>query len=388
MLDCDVLVIGCGPAGACAARAAAMSGAKTIVVERNAVVGTPVRCAEGVGEYLLGLAPFRIPKGLLRWRIEGMRFRAENLKFELKGGFWEGYTIDRDRFDQWLARLSEAEGAKVLTGTTIIFAEDKLDGVKAVSLSGDGKETDIRAKKVVVADGADSKASEYLGYDLRRRNVGHVYGMELRETELGESRFETIFFGDFTTIGYGYIFPKGNGIANVGVGGELSEGEAKRKFFEFVEMREVREKISGAKFGVEKGGPCPLEGYPPPVKGNSILVGDAGNQNFKPFIEGVIPAVICGDIAGRVAAESAAGKAGLTDFNARVKEKLGDYFAASEAIYREMAALFRSEYPSRHLLIAGISSNLIKPDEISELEESEPAEIRKTILSRLGRLDQ
>ena len=45
----DVLVVGGGPAGCTAARVAAENGVSVLVVEKDPDIGTPVRCAEGVG---------------------------------------------------------------------------------------------------------------------------------------------------------------------------------------------------------------------------------------------------------------------------------------------------------------------------------------------------
>ncbi|MBU2718962.1 FAD-binding protein, partial [Acidithiobacillus ferridurans] len=52
-LAIDVLVIGAGPAGAAAARAAAGKGLAVICVDRRAEVGVPVQCAEFVPMPLL-----------------------------------------------------------------------------------------------------------------------------------------------------------------------------------------------------------------------------------------------------------------------------------------------------------------------------------------------
>ena len=35
--------------------------------------------------------------------------------------------------------------------------------------------------------------------------------------------------------------------------------------------------------------------------GNVLFTGDAANQNFKPYVEGILPSIICGDIAGKTA---------------------------------------------------------------------------------------
>src|SRR5439155_8958154 len=63
MHDTDVLVIGAGPAGAVAAWAAKRAAPEldVVLLERDARVGTPVRCAEGVGDG--GLREFADPGG-------------------------------------------------------------------------------------------------------------------------------------------------------------------------------------------------------------------------------------------------------------------------------------------------------------------------------------
>ena len=52
----DVLIVGAGPAGCSAARAAAQTGASVALVERRSAVGLPVRCAEYIPAMLVGQA--------------------------------------------------------------------------------------------------------------------------------------------------------------------------------------------------------------------------------------------------------------------------------------------------------------------------------------------
>ncbi len=48
MTPIDVLVLGLGPAGACAAAQAALQGCTVIAIDRKKVAGRPVQCAEFV----------------------------------------------------------------------------------------------------------------------------------------------------------------------------------------------------------------------------------------------------------------------------------------------------------------------------------------------------
>ncbi|HJK18272.1 MAG TPA: FAD-dependent oxidoreductase, partial [Methanocorpusculum sp.] len=49
----DVLVVGGGPGGALAAKAAAEAGLSVLLVEKRPAIGAPVRCAEGIGKEAL-----------------------------------------------------------------------------------------------------------------------------------------------------------------------------------------------------------------------------------------------------------------------------------------------------------------------------------------------
>ena len=49
-MKCDVVVVGAGPGGSMAAKAAAMAGLDVIMLEKRQEIGDPVRCAEGVSK--------------------------------------------------------------------------------------------------------------------------------------------------------------------------------------------------------------------------------------------------------------------------------------------------------------------------------------------------
>ena len=59
MSEYDLIIVGGGPAGSMAALAAARRGLTALVVERDPVIGSPVRCGEGVDH--TGLARFFEP---------------------------------------------------------------------------------------------------------------------------------------------------------------------------------------------------------------------------------------------------------------------------------------------------------------------------------------
>ena len=59
-LKCEILVVGGGPAGGCAAKSCAEKGLDTILIEKKAEVGAPLRCAEGASKKMfqeIGIEP-------------------------------------------------------------------------------------------------------------------------------------------------------------------------------------------------------------------------------------------------------------------------------------------------------------------------------------------
>ena len=98
-IECNVLVVGGGPAGSSAARAAAKNGANTILIEKENKI-SQVSCAEAIGSYLFPLLPFKIPKNQLIWKINGMILSDGNEKLIQRGR--EILYSEVDEYDKYL----------------------------------------------------------------------------------------------------------------------------------------------------------------------------------------------------------------------------------------------------------------------------------------------
>jgi digeranylgeranylglycerophospholipid reductase len=118
MPDVDVLVVGAGPAGAVAAWEAKRAAPEldVVLLERDRAVGSPVRCAEGVGD--AGLREFASPDGA-DWasrRITRVIFQAPDDTEVLVAERDIGWVLDRTRFDAHLAAEAAREGTEVRVG--------------------------------------------------------------------------------------------------------------------------------------------------------------------------------------------------------------------------------------------------------------------------------
>src|SRR5512146_1942211 len=119
---CDILVVGAGPAGSCAAISAARGGANTVLIDSKTRIGEQPHCGEFVPEQLaaeFNLVDLPVFQSV---RIMETRIWTDDEVTENRGSSptaherasksietaSAGYIIDRVRFDRDLAREAAA----------------------------------------------------------------------------------------------------------------------------------------------------------------------------------------------------------------------------------------------------------------------------------------
>ena len=383
-VTCDVLVVGAGPAGCSAARSASLNGARTIFIDKKEEIGNPVQCAEGIGEYLFPYLPFKIPKEQLIWKIDGMFFWADDISIEKIGDQWKGYSVDRQKFDRWLSELAVKNGAELWTGTELTeFEFDNDNNVKKALVKRNKKIFEICPKVVVAADGCESTVLKLLDlYHPKKGDLAEVYSWEMKNLDLYKPHLEQIFTGEFTPSGYAYIFPKSKHVANAGVGGIYPEKKLEKYFEEFLEINHVKKQVKNAEYVVEKSKKAVWNVLADKwIYGNVILTGDVANQNFKPFIEGILPSIICGDIAGKKAFQVYNKKEVYTkEYEDEVKKTLDINFEISNRMLDCIGHIFAKKGEERYLQFFGIVTQLLNMDKIEELENMNYNELKSKLL--------
>lgn len=332
----DVLVVGSGPAGSTAARFAAEKGASVMFIERRPEVGVPVRCGEfmpGMGE-IMDMFPnltdadeiFDIPQELRCLDTVGIKLVNPKGKVTLLD--FEGYTTDRDRFDQYLARQAQEAGA--VLETSCLFKGIR-DGVAETSKG------DIKYKVIIGADGPGSRVAQSLGLNRNRNPYPAVTAQVKGDFE----PYLYMFFGDIAPGAYSWIIPK-DGRANVGVGfsPRFAHGNLGEYFDTFARKNgfEEHSKLEG-KY-VPSEGPIAKT-----VSGNGMVVGDAAGQVISVNGGGIPLALIAGRVCGRVAAANIASSSPLADYETewrRIMEKPLKTAASNKKLADTFA--FRSEF--------------------------------------------
>lgn len=382
-ITCDVLVVGGGPAGCSAARAASKNGVKTILIEEDKEIGKPVQCAEGIGKYLIPFLPFKVPSNQFIWEIKGMNFWAKDILIQRNGGIWAGYTINRTRWDQWLANQAKKQGTNIKTNTKLI--DLKYDNnliIKKAIVKSNNKKIEIYPKIVIAADGIQSTTVKLL--KLRQNEeqfIGEVKSYELDNVELKYPQHDQLFLGDFAPNAYAYIFPISNKRANIGIGNlNNKKNNIELLYRKFTEIPIVKEQIKNAKEITEKSGCAPVKYSPDEwIFGNTLLTGDSANQNFKPFIEGNLPAIICGDIAGKISAESINDIENLKKYKLNVNKKLRLMFNSSNEITDMLLEI--KNLKNKDLLNLILFSNIFSLRNIKNIMKSNEKEILEKILN-------
>lgn len=329
LLECDVLVVGGGPAGCTAARIAAERGARVVLVDRRQSIGVPPQCAGFVSSQIkrhLVISPEAV-----RQTVSTMlTFMPDGEQIESRSS---GFILRRDIFDQGLADRAEKAGAKVISGWGAV---DHQRGTTRFRSPG-GLIT-VRSSVTIGADGPRSRIGRSLG--IVNRDLLHAcqWTVPLRK----RLKSTMIFFHAELPGGYGWLFPAGR-VANVGIGITPWSGivthQALKWFIEKLETRglvEVRPlETSGGTIPV--GGPLPLG------NGDALLAGDAAGLCHSQTGAGIAAAIQSGELAGRSAAGGANdGGAGLVkSYAAEVDDLLGDSLRHAAARRRWLEPYWR-----------------------------------------------
>ncbi len=333
-VDVDVVVVGAGPAGSTAARVAAESGARVLLLEKRRELGVPIQCGEAVGEQVLrdqGLDP---DSPFVVHRAHETRVVAPSGAFivmsEQPDSGKSTCMLDRCGFDRHLARRAVDSGADIQVGTLVDGL--LLDGkrVTGVSVNGPRGRLRIRARVTVAADGVMSRLARWAGIPTLLRLNDVECCVQFRMTGVNLDSEETSEFCLNNSIapgGFIWIFPKGRQAANVGLGvlPSCASRPALAYLNDFIRSRpELKDgKIVQMHAGaVPVGGPARRS-----VADGLLVVGDAARHVHALDGGGIDYALQGGAMAGKVAAEAAAeddgSKKRLAEYEQMWKNKYG-----------------------------------------------------------------
>lgn len=288
----DVIVVGAGPAGAAAALAVLdeRPRSRVLLLDREDFPRDKA-CGDGVAQHIVDLlTPFGlggIVDDFAPARDLVLASKTVSVRRPLVVPLW---GVPRRVFDRRLVEAAVSRGAILARRT-----------VRSVQRDGDRVVVDgeLDADVVIGADGAESVVRRQLGTPLN--GSGHV-ALAIRGYRPSSSASARLLAPGHEWLAYGWEFPLGTGISNVGYGEVLRGG---KKLTKQVLLERLEDVLPGATVdaGDWRAARLPLSTSRPRLpNGRVLLVGDAASLVNPMSGEGIYLAVLSGMLAGRAAA--------------------------------------------------------------------------------------
>lgn len=359
--DVDVVVVGGGPAGSCAAITAARAGLDVVLLERGPFPGSKNMYGGVVYPRILDdLIPNWWEEApVQRWvtrRSTMMLTPTQALTVDFRTEAWgqppyNGATAYRPDWDHWLAGHAEAAGAQVVTSTTVTgLIRDPNTGAVA-GVRTDRPDGDLTAKVVIACDGVNSFLAKEAG--LYEHTDAKHYTLGVKETlalpkEVIDERFNVrdrhgvdieILGGTGAVNGGGFLYTNLETIA-VGVVLKLTKlgAQSARPEQLITDLKAhpaIAPLVQGGELKEYSAHVIPEAGLrmmPKMTMPGMLVAGDAAALCLAAgiWLEGVNFAMASGMYAGEAAAEAiAAGDTGATGL-AGYQRRLSDTFVLKD----------------------------------------------------------
>jgi len=304
----DMLVIGGGPAGALAAKTAAEAGNTVCLIEKRPAIGTPIRCAEGIGkECLLEFIqpdPRWISADIERARLIAPNGTSVSLEQENPGNT-VGYILDRKIFDRELVWQAAEAGADIFVKTRATAPIMEGGAVRGAKVMATGSPADIRADVVLAADGTEAQFARWAGLDttVPLREMMSCAQYLLTDIDIDAASTDFYLGNDVAPEGYLWVFPKGERTANVGIGisGRKSRDGSRAK--DYLDRFIGKNFPEGKTIEAIAGGVPVCQPLPCTVADGLMVIGDAARVVDPLTGGGIGNAMYTGKLAAQVASE-------------------------------------------------------------------------------------
>jgi digeranylgeranylglycerophospholipid reductase len=306
MVDCDIAVVGGGPAGLSAAYAAAKSKAKVILFEKDESIAHNIRTS-GV-TWIDEIEKLGITSEHYN-PIKNYCFISPSNEITITGSTAKSCVLNVRSAFQKLAFLAAEAGSEIMVKSSVmnvvIDSKKRISGLKVSTPKGD---VIIGSKLVIDASGFNSSIARRLGIvnEWRRYGVGAEYECYCENVD---SETWTLMVGrEYSEAGYAWVFPlsKNRVRIGVGIGRPESTTDPLEKLNSIIEKKLNPFHKMGKITPIELHyGAIPNEGLrKSTVFDGLILVGDSAGQANPLLLEGIRYAIEFGRLAGKIGAMS------------------------------------------------------------------------------------
>jgi geranylgeranyl reductase family protein len=310
-MNCDIAIVGAGPAGSTAAYVLAQKGLDVVLIDKQSFP-RPKLCGGCLTVKTLklldrlyrqteesltrqGVIDFKSTRFQVRFRTETLVDHTANLPF---------YFVDRSIYDAFLLRQAKEAGAGVMENRKVIDFQETPGRRFALTLCpprNPRRRQTVNASFIIGADGVNSIIRTRLFRRVKpavnwRRDLAHCLEISAPRGGIPQSIDYPILSFGYLRTGYAWIFPNKNKLV-IGMGGlHRKDRNLAAAFDAFT-----------TDFNIERTGSVALNGHPlpygnfikKPVWQNLLLVGDAAGLVDPVIGEGIYPAHKSGELAAR-----------------------------------------------------------------------------------------
>ncbi|MDQ4024426.1 MAG: NAD(P)/FAD-dependent oxidoreductase, partial [Actinomycetota bacterium] len=281
-------------------------------------------------------------------KIYGFRLHgSDHRSVELPWGAVEkqsphAYVAPRSELDEMLLRHAERAGAATLQRCKAVGALDDHGQVTGVSVVHDDVPKEFRAKVVIAADGASSPIGRSVGMAPAEERTSVAIRAVLT-SQRPDDPFMDVHFtlrakGGVSLPGYGWVFPMGGNLLNIGIGSLVTESkrwrlnmfQLLRDFIDSLPRSWDLQDVEGVRGSSQvKAWRLPM-GFAvwPPWRPGILAVGDAAGVIEPLTGEGIGEAIRSGLAGGDAALEAIDGRGArdLSHYEDRLKEFWGRHY--------------------------------------------------------------
>jgi digeranylgeranylglycerophospholipid reductase len=306
VIECDVLVVGAGPAGSVAALYSSKQGLNTVLIERNSKIGAHTNTRIDSS-----------PDFGLTEIVKEIGLKTENLVYNSKwhspsgssftlhsktGEYYFKRGQDPDSFERSTVSKAIKNGCKLFGGIMVEEINEDDGRFDEVTISQGAEKIVIKPEIIIAADGGDSIFHKYVN---KRFVINRVaYGVTGKDF-VQPNNSEIYFDADLAPGGYFYVVTCLNGISAAGIVSSSNKMKrfSERYFNDFLSKKtSIADKIksNNNKFV----GECHLFKLDRHTHDNLLLVGDAAGLIEPLMGYGMLPAIVSGYYAGKYSVEA------------------------------------------------------------------------------------
>ena len=320
MKEYDVIVVGAGPAGCSAAKAASRQGASVIMIEEHPIIGAPRHCP---GRLHSSSFTQEILKDIDRRAIvceyRSRRYFSPSGRVVKETALPPGsvYQVQRDEFDRELARQAALAGAEIVLNTRVTGLYKEQDRIRGVTTAS-GDMPVVHGQVVIAASGTKGRLSGIPKQEALTQPGETSFGgilvdlVGIRDLESGV--IET-YLGAAFEMGISVLWTKNQHSGLMGFGS--MKGYQQLLNSDTFAGRRFKDARPVQIFGNLVGSAASIK-LERPVKSNLILVGDAAG--FTSITHGIVSGHHAGEAAAAAVREGDTGETSLLRYVDKCRE--------------------------------------------------------------------